>query len=50
MDVKCPKCFSISILFSHSQTKVRCFNCDTILCIPTGGKTRLTKGTLFIKK
>jgi len=50
MDVKCPKCSSITIIFSHSQTRVKCISCDNILCSPTGGKARLTKGVSFIKK
>ena len=50
MDVKCPKCFSISIIFSHSQTRIKCIGCEKILCTPTGGKARLTKGIVFIKK
>ena len=50
MDVKCPKCFSISIIFSHSQTRIKCNGCEKILCTPTGGKARLTKGMVFIKK
>mmetsp|Transcript_76524 Transcript_76524/g.112097 ORF Transcript_76524/g.112097 Transcript_76524/m.112097 type:complete len:85 (-) Transcript_76524:761-1015(-) len=50
MDVKCPKCSSILIIFSHSQTRVKCVGCDTILCTPTGGKVRLIIGASFIKK
>merc|ERR1712216_988036 len=50
MDVKCPKCFSISVIFSHSQTRVKCFNCDSLLCIPSGGKAKLMKGVHFLKK
>jgi small subunit ribosomal protein S27e len=50
MDVKCNKCFSISVIFSHSQTRVKCDNCGLLLCIPTGGKAKLSKGVFFIKK
>lgn len=31
-------------MFSHSQTVVVCTNCNTVLCVPTGGKARLTEG------
>jgi small subunit ribosomal protein S27e len=50
MDVRCPQCESESIIFSHSQTRVKCVNCEKILCIPTGGKARLSKGTSYIRK
>ncbi|WVZ56659.1 hypothetical protein U9M48_007153 [Paspalum notatum var. saurae] len=44
MDVKCQGCFSITTVFSHSQTVVVCPGCQTVLCQPTGGKARLTEG------
>lgn len=44
MDVKCPGCFTITTVFSHSQTVVTCPNCQTVICQPTGGKVRLTEG------
>ena len=31
-------------MFSHSQTVVVCPSCNTVLCVPTGGKARLTEG------
>ena len=31
-------------VFSHSQTVVVCPSCNTVLCVPTGGKARLTEG------
>ena len=37
-------------VFSHSQTVVVCTNCNTVLCVPTGGKARLTEGCSFRKK
>ncbi|KAK7203309.1 40S ribosomal protein eS27 [Kockiozyma suomiensis] len=50
MDVKCPGCFNITIVFSHAQTVVICGSCSTVLCQPTGGKARLTEGCSFRKK
>ena len=50
MDVKCQGCFTITTIFSHSQTVVQCPSCGTVLCTPTGGKCRLTEGTSFRKK
>ncbi|CAM6033413.1 unnamed protein product [Sphagnum compactum] len=50
MDVKCQGCFTITTVFSHSQTVVLCGSCSTVLCQPTGGKARLTEGCSFRKK
>ncbi|AFP65259.1 40S ribosomal protein S27 (nucleomorph) [Chroomonas mesostigmatica CCMP1168] len=51
MDVKCPKCFEITIIFSHSQTLIKCEKCSTILGEPTGGKVFLNKRSVYhIKK
>ncbi|CCO66300.1 40S ribosomal protein S27 [Bathycoccus prasinos] len=50
MDVKCQGCFSITTVFSHSQTVVLCGSCSAVLCQPTGGKARLTEGCSFRKK
>ena len=50
MDVKCPGCYAISTIFSHSQTPVKCSGCGTILCRSTGGKVRLTEGCSFRRK
>lgn len=50
MDVKCQGCFTITTVFSHSQTVVQCPSCAAVLCTPTGGKARLTEGTSFRKK
>ncbi|KAG5441225.1 40S ribosomal protein S27 [Clonorchis sinensis] len=46
MDVRCPGCLKIQIVFSHAQTPVVCPGCDRILCQPTGGRTRLANGRL----
>jgi small subunit ribosomal protein S27e len=37
-------------VFSHAQTVVICSGCSTVLCQPTGGKSRLTEGCSFRKK
>ncbi|KAJ3697210.1 hypothetical protein LUZ61_000915 [Rhynchospora tenuis] len=50
MDVKCAGCFTITTVFSHSQTVVVCANCQTVMCQPTGGKARLTEGCSFRRK
>ncbi|KAK4783314.1 hypothetical protein SAY86_007688 [Trapa natans] len=50
MDVKCQGCFSITTVFSHSQTVVVCGNCQAVLCQPTGGRARLTEGCSFRRK
>ncbi|KAI3843934.1 hypothetical protein MKX03_031074 [Papaver bracteatum] len=36
--------------FNYPQTVVVCGNCQTVLCQPTGGKARLTKGCSFRRK
>ena len=41
----CPaRCPCSTTVFSHSQTVVVCPSCNTVLCVPTGGKARLTEG------
>ncbi|WIA09529.1 hypothetical protein OEZ86_012097 [Tetradesmus obliquus] len=50
MDVKCTGCFSITTVFSHSQSVVLCGSCSTVLCTPTGGRARLTEGCSFRRK
>ncbi|XP_022380574.1 40S ribosomal protein S27-like [Enhydra lutris kenyoni] len=47
MDVKCPACYKITILFSHAPTLVLCVGCSTVLCQPMGGKARLKEGYSF---
>lgn len=47
MDVKCPGCYKITTVFSHAQGVVVCAGCSTILCQPTGGRAKLTEGTLI---
>ncbi|KAJ1988205.1 40S ribosomal protein S27 [Dimargaris cristalligena] len=50
MDVKCPGCFNLTTVFSHSQSVVVCNGCSTVLCQPTGGRAKLTEGCSFRKK
>ncbi|XP_057552394.1 40S ribosomal protein S27-like [Hippopotamus amphibius kiboko] len=47
MDVKCPGCYKITPVFSHTQTVALCVGCSTVLCQPTGGKARLTERCSF---
>lgn len=48
IDLHFEGCFSITTVFSHAQTVVICQSCSSVLCQPTGGRTRLTEGTLFM--
>ncbi|VDL62298.1 unnamed protein product [Hymenolepis diminuta] len=50
MDVKCPECLFIQVIFSHSSTIVKCSGCDRILCFSTGGKAKLARGCKFRPK
>ncbi|XP_036595080.1 40S ribosomal protein S27-like [Trichosurus vulpecula] len=46
-DVKCPRCYKITTVFSHALTVVLCVRCSTVLCQSTGGKARLTEECSF---
>uniref|UniRef100_A0A8C2W590 40S ribosomal protein S27 n=1 Tax=Chinchilla lanigera TaxID=34839 RepID=A0A8C2W590_CHILA len=50
MDVKCPECYKMTMVFSHTQTVVLCVGCATVLCQPTGRKARFTGGCSFWRK
>ncbi len=50
IDVKCPGCFCLTTIFSHSQTLIKCKKCSIILSEPTGGKARLNLSSLYFKK
>mmetsp|Transcript_25978 Transcript_25978/g.40643 ORF Transcript_25978/g.40643 Transcript_25978/m.40643 type:complete len:84 (+) Transcript_25978:90-341(+) len=50
MQVKCPQCENITLVFSHSQSSMTCKSCSKILCYPTGGKVKLTCGVFFSKQ
>lgn len=41
-------CYKITTVFSHAQSEIVCGGCFTILCMPTGGKARLTEGNTRI--
>ncbi|KAM5318430.1 small ribosomal subunit protein eS27-like, partial [Glossophaga mutica] len=49
-DMKCPRCYKITTVFSHVQMTVLCARGATVLCQPPGGKGRLTEGCYFRKK
>ncbi|XP_034794326.3 small ribosomal subunit protein eS27-like [Pan paniscus] len=50
MDMKCPGCYKITMVFSHAPTVVLGVDCCTFLCQPTGGKARLMEGWSFRRK
>ena len=50
MDVKCPNCAAITVVYSHATTEVGCEGCQTKLARSTGGKAKLTEGCSFRKK
>ena len=50
LDVKCKHCKAINTIFSHSQTAVTCYNCNEILCTPTGGRAKLSVGSSWRRK
>ncbi|KAJ8904135.1 hypothetical protein NDN08_000662 [Rhodosorus marinus] len=50
MDVKCHGCLTLTTIFSHASTVVLCGGCQTVLCVPTGGKTKLQPGVNFRTK
>lgn len=41
LEVKCPKCGNVQIVFSHATTIVRCRICGELLTEPGGGKARV---------
>lgn len=49
-DIRCPGCYQISTVFSHSQKVVHCSECATKLCTPTGGKALLSDECSFRAK
>ncbi|CAI2382094.1 unnamed protein product [Moneuplotes crassus] len=50
MDVKCPNCGAINVVFSHAQTIVVCAECSEVLCTPTGGKAKLVPKSAYKRK
>ncbi|CAD7669624.1 unnamed protein product [Nyctereutes procyonoides] len=43
-------CYKITTRFNHAQMVVLCVGCSTVLCQPTRGKARHTKGCSFRQK
>ena len=50
MDVKCPVCQTVSTVFSHPKKVVLCPSCFNVLCVPKGGKGKLSVGTAWRRK
>ena len=50
MDVKCPGCFQISVVFTHATSQVVCQSCAQVLATSTGGKAKLAPGCSFRMK
>jgi len=50
IDIKCKGCITISTVFSHAQSVVKCSGCAQDLTIPTGGKCTITEGNQFRRK
>ena len=44
MSPQCPGCYKITTIFSHAHTVVVCSGCSSVLCQPTGGRTKLSEG------
>ncbi len=39
--LKCKKCGSMQVSYSHASTRVKCRVCGNLLLEPTGGKAKL---------
>jgi ribosomal protein S27E len=39
--VKCSKCKNTQTIFGKASTKVRCFECNTVLALPSSGKAKI---------
>ena len=52
MDVRCPQCKCITVVYSHASSQVVCNSnkCGRLLSKPTGGKARLVHGCLYRRK
>ena len=50
MDVRCKGCMSISTIFSHAQTAIKCSKCQSVLARPTGGKAKIVAGNAWRAK
>ncbi|GET93468.1 40S ribosomal protein S27-1, putative [Leishmania tarentolae] len=50
MDVSCPRCRQVTVVYSHATTSVECKGCSKKLCRPTGGKALLVGGCGYRRK
>ncbi|KAG5503637.1 hypothetical protein JIQ42_05859 [Leishmania sp. Namibia] len=50
MDVSCPRCRQVTVVYSHATTSVECKGCSKKLCRPTGGKALLVEGCGYRRK
>ncbi|GET87769.1 40S ribosomal protein S27-1, putative [Leishmania tarentolae] len=50
MDVICPQCRQVTVVYSHATTSVACKGCSKKLCRPTGGKALLVGGCGYRRK
>jgi small subunit ribosomal protein S27e len=41
LQVRCPECGNLQVIFSHASTQVKCLVCGRVLAYPTGGKARV---------
>ncbi|RLF12131.1 MAG: 30S ribosomal protein S27e [Thermoprotei archaeon] len=41
LQVRCPECGNVQMIFSHASTLVKCLVCGRVLAYPTGGKARI---------
>lgn len=41
LQVRCPECGNVQMIFSHASTQVKCLVCNRVLAYPTGGKARI---------
>ncbi|MFQ6086239.1 MAG: 30S ribosomal protein S27e [Candidatus Bathyarchaeia archaeon] len=41
LEVKCPKCGNVQLIFGHATTKVKCGICGEQLIEPRGGKAKV---------
>jgi small subunit ribosomal protein S27e len=39
--VRCPKCGTERVVYSHSTTRITCSKCGELLVVPTGGKAKI---------
>jgi len=45
--VRCGRCGNQQHVFGKSSLRVKCINCNKLLCLPTGGKVKIR--TLVVK-